>query len=111
MNGVRRLSQASLGRLLGEFSGFLPGWGALCQVMEGMKSKSVSQRLRPALLGAMCVMIPFPWVGCTFNYDAYSDPIRHDYDYNDVEGYDSQTSGSPWYGQDPYGECDEYGDW
>lgn len=79
-----------------------------------MKKDSVSRWLRTALLGAMVVAIPMLGAGCTFNYDAYSNPIQHDYDYNDVEGYDSQTSGSPWYGQSRYDACDDgggYGDW
>lgn len=69
-----------------------------------MKSKPVFVWLRLALSGAIIMAIPLLGAGCTYNYDAYSNPIRHDYDYNDVEGYDSQTSGSPWYGQSRYGE-------
>lgn len=79
-----------------------------------MKKQSVSQWLRPALSGLIIVIIPFPGAGCTFNYDAYSNPLRHDYDYNDLEGYDSQTSPNPWYGQsryDGYNEGGEYGGW
>lgn len=66
-----------------------------------MKNKSAFQWLRLTFLGTMSVMIPLSGIGCA--YDPYANPIRHDYDYCDVEGYDSQTSGGYWDGQSRYG--------
>jgi hypothetical protein len=66
-----------------------------------MKGKSVFQGLRSASYVAIIFAIPFLGAGCA--YDPYANPIRHDYDYCDVEGYRSQTSGDHWYGQSRYG--------